>query len=226
MPAVPLGAPVGGTTTSEFNKLNSVGVFQCKWWVWTWAPTAWVIQHAVKVKKSSDFIFIWIYRNLCPTLMLSLSRSHSIWLWLPLTVVKGSLSVCVCVCVCQPHRPKWRQLSCSAVQTRTILVEILHKCFSQYREIALPSSGPCRDLFEIQVWLTAALRELWTEFTILTAIIKHTSVCSDSLCVKSFHITNGITRWFTATHMHLWYISMYSTFAAVDEQESLNMAGN
>lgn len=125
------------------------------------------------------------------------------WQWWKAAYLCVCVCVRVCVCFCQPHRPKWRQLSHSAVQTRTILVEILHKCFSQYREIALPSSGPCRDLFEIQLWLTAALRELWTKFTVLTAIIKHTSVCSDSLCVKSFHITNDRTRWFTAMHMHL-----------------------
>lgn len=59
-----------------------------------------------------------------------------------MTVVKCRVCLFVRLCVCQPRRPKWRQPSRFAVQTRTILVEMLHKCFSQFREIALPSSGP------------------------------------------------------------------------------------
>lgn len=61
---------------------------------------------------------------------------------LHMTVVKCRVCLFLRLCVCQPHRPKWRQPSRFAVQTRTILVEMLHKCFSQFREIALPSSGP------------------------------------------------------------------------------------
>lgn len=61
---------------------------------------------------------------------------------LHMTVVKCRVCLFVRLCVCQPRRPKWRQPSRFAVQTRTILVEMLHKCFSQFREIALPSSGP------------------------------------------------------------------------------------
>lgn len=61
---------------------------------------------------------------------------------LHMTVVKCRVCLFLRLCVCQPRRPKWRQPSRFAVQTRTILVEMLHKCFSQFREIALPSSGP------------------------------------------------------------------------------------
>lgn len=56
--------------------------------------------------------------------------------------------LCVYIGVCVPTNlfgPNEGSFSASAVQTRTILVEMLHKCFSQLREIAAAHSGPAAE---------------------------------------------------------------------------------
>lgn len=102
----------------------------------------WAETFEVGVKKKRLFGLCSIL-TFCPlnvsVVTVYLQNGFISWIWLPYD--RGEMQ-CVRLRVCQPRRPKWRQPSRFAVQTRTILVEMLHKCFSQYREIALPSSGP------------------------------------------------------------------------------------
>lgn len=51
--------------------------------------------------------------------------------------------VCLCVCACaNPVGPNEGSPLALRCRPELFLVEMLHKCFSQFREIALPSSGP------------------------------------------------------------------------------------
>lgn len=85
--------------------------------------------------------------------------------------------------------PNEGSFSASAVQTRTILVEMLHKCFSQLREIAAAArSGP-----EAEWNPSSAQRELFIILTAITSaeVSQRWETRIHTLCANSRLITDG-----------------------------------